>query len=442
MKKISIGLILLLSFCNSIHSQDKDWKKVDTRPDYSTKMTYSSYRSIKCFDSLNCMIYGALYGAGGYYFRRTTDGGDSWNTIFSDSAYFIDFGNEYWVPDLHDIAYPSRKIFIAVGDSGLIVRTADSGKTWHKSTYIKNCYLFRIRMFDENYGIIEGCKRPCNNDSDGFYLETIDGGETWNKMIRPPGISFAEFEIVNRNLICGLTWLTTPDSLRKEYIIWVHDGWKSFDTVPKPTYGFHFDFINEKKGWISGGKKILYQGFNVWTQVIYHTSDGGKTFDIQRDTMYNGVPIDDIKFYDENFGIGASEVSHVVMTDNGGKNWRNVKIAYTKPNDGYSYIVLSIQIPSYTTAYVILEYDYIYKYTRDWTDVVEEKIDTDFEVSPNPATDFIEIKQVTTKPIAIYSVLGIKLIESEYKEKIDVSGLAPGMYFVRIGDKVSKFIKI
>ena len=80
------------------------------------------------------------------------------------------------------------------------------------------------------------------------------------------------------------------------------------------------------------------------------------------------------KFYDENFGIASSEIAHVVMTDDGGKHWRNVKIAYTKPNDGHSYMVYSIQIPSYTTAYVILDHTYIYKYTRDFTDEVEEKI--------------------------------------------------------------------
>ncbi len=76
MKKISIGLILLLFLCISLYSQDKNWKKVDTRPDYSDFISYSAYRSIKCYDSLNCMIYGSLYDAGGYYFRRTTDGGD------------------------------------------------------------------------------------------------------------------------------------------------------------------------------------------------------------------------------------------------------------------------------------------------------------------------------------------------------------------------------
>ena len=61
---------------------------------------------------------------------------------------------------------------------------------------------------------------------------------------------------------------------------------------------------------------------------------------------------------------------------------------------------------------------------------------------PNPASDFIEIKQATNQPVAIYSVLGIKLLESEYKDKINVSWLPPGIYFVRLGDQVTKFVKL
>ena len=182
MKTFSIGFFLLLFLCISLYSQDKDWKKVDTRPDYTDTVEYSSYRTIKCCDSLNGIIFGALGDAGGYYFRRTTDGGDSWKNIFLDSAYFHSFDDMYLIPDLRDVSYPSRKLFIAVGDSGLIVRTGDSGKTWQKSTYVKNCYLGRIQMLDENYGIIGGCMDKCDKNSDVFYLETSDGGATWNKM--------------------------------------------------------------------------------------------------------------------------------------------------------------------------------------------------------------------------------------------------------------------
>lgn len=52
--------------------------------------------------------------------------------------------------------------------------------------------------------------------------------------------------------------------------------------------------------------------------------------------------------------------------------------------------------------------------------------------------------------VRIYDVLGEIQTPCNFKHsslvrreiiKIDVSGLAPGMYFVRIGDKVGKFVK-
>ena len=49
-------------------------------------------------------------------------------------------------------------------------------------------------------------------------------------------------------------------------------------------------------------------------------------------------------------------------------------------------------------------------------------------------------------PIKIYSIFGeeVNLTPALSKgegERIDVSGLAPGVYFLRLGDVVSKFVK-
>jgi len=79
-------------------------------------------------------------------------------------------------------------------------------------------------------------------------------------------------------------------------------------------------------------------------------------------------------------------------------------------------------------------------------------------VFPNPANDYIEINYVilseTKDPvIKVYDVLGGKLMDSRLrgndifvfnwdKVRIDISSLSPGVYFVRIIDKVFKFVKI
>ncbi|HPO62027.1 MAG TPA: T9SS type A sorting domain-containing protein [Candidatus Kapabacteria bacterium] len=64
-------------------------------------------------------------------------------------------------------------------------------------------------------------------------------------------------------------------------------------------------------------------------------------------------------------------------------------------------------------------------------------------ISPNPVNDILSINSsIELSKIEIFSALGLKVLETEWKEKIDVSGLASGVYFLRAGYKIVKFIKI
>ncbi len=90
------------------------------------------------------------------------------------------------------------------------------------------------------------------------------------------------------------------------------------------------------------------------------------------------------------------------------------------------------------------------------TDVSEQNPLTDnlnIIISSNPTADFIEISvgaihELPLQSIQIFSALGVKcreqacLFPTDRKYKIDVSGLPSGIYFVRVGDKVGKFVKI
>ncbi len=70
-------------------------------------------------------------------------------------------------------------------------------------------------------------------------------------------------------------------------------------------------------------------------------------------------------------------------------------------------------------------------------------ITDEITLSPNPAENYLILNsKIGHGKIEIFSALGIKLIETEYKEKIDVSELPSGLYFVRVGNKVGKFVKI
>jgi len=80
-------------------------------------------------------------------------------------------------------------------------------------------------------------------------------------------------------------------------------------------------------------------------------------------------------------------------------------------------------------------------------------------LSPNPATDFLEISLSQPSEgwqpsegyhIAIYNVFGTKIpprltssaTPQEGNLRLDVSGLSPGVYFVKVGEKVGKFVKM
>jgi hypothetical protein len=95
-------------------------------------------------------------------------------------------------------------------------------------------------------------------------------------------------------------------------------------------------------------------------------------------------------------------------------------------------------------------------YSEDCSGVdVDEEIDVSHDIllSPNPASDYIEINVGNRhafsqqEDLKIYNALGEcvmnltpALSEGE-GARFDISGLATGMYFVRLGDRVSKFIK-
>ena len=64
-------------------------------------------------------------------------------------------------------------------------------------------------------------------------------------------------------------------------------------------------------------------------------------------------------------------------------------------------------------------------------------------LSPNPVTDYLYLKSnFLINKIEIFSALGIKVLETAYQDRIDVSMLSPGFYFLKSGDKIYKFVKI
>jgi hypothetical protein len=82
--------------------------------------------------------------------------------------------------------------------------------------------------------------------------------------------------------------------------------------------------------------------------------------------------------------------------------------------------------------------------TISHTDVIEGQTEANsLIIIPNPAFDYITIEGYYNE-LKIYDIIGREIIsiEQAYNQKIDISSLKPGVYLIKSGSNVAKFIKI
>tara|TARA_Y100000385_G_scaffold158638_1_gene164486 strand:+ start:2809 stop:3870 length:1062 start_codon:yes stop_codon:yes gene_type:complete len=65
----------------------------------------------------------------------------------------------------------------------------------------------------------------------------------------------------------------------------------------------------------------------------------------------------------------------------------------------------------------------------------------DFKIIPNPATDYLFVDNLDVKNAIIYNILGKEIMKVNDENKIDVSSLSKGVYFIRVSDGINSSIK-
>jgi len=232
------------------------------------------------------------------------------------------------------------------------------------------------------------------------------------------------------------------------------------------------DLIHTNGRWISGSSNIPDERFEIMelddegflygfsnvkneTSGIYISPDGGFNCNLIY-KLYND------ENYSENILSMASYKNAIIIgTDigmkvsyNKGEVWQDIKLPEIKSNDKS---VKSISVNEETGDIFVVRGDkYLLKGKIIISDVEESTPATTF--TPNPAGDFVEISGVMLSgakhpEILVYNVLGGKLMDSrlrgndilvssERNVRLDVSVLSPGMYFVSVGGRMYKFVKM
>jgi hypothetical protein len=269
-------------------------------------------------------------------------------------------------------------------------------------------------------------------------MKTTNAGKTWSYDKRPDG---QENKMSNNKLFFldnTYGWATIKDDLYK-----TSNGGRSWAKIlSNDAYDPYRKvyFINSDTGW-----GFQYDG------ELYKTEDGGESWKIIE--RYNkNKDMNDITFTDKKNGWIVGENGFVLFKEDGGDTWKEINSYY---NDKSFW---TIQFTKEGTGWIVGDMGSIL------TGKIKSPLDLEDEitnieeiiVSPNPTSDYIEIiigaQCAVHHEVAIYDVLGVEYTtpalratppyQGGEKIRIDVSSLSPGVYFVRAGDVVRKFVKM
>jgi len=203
---------------------------------------------------------------------------------------------------------------VAVGKSGLILVTNNSGKTWERRATDTTKALSAISFGDRNHGFVVG--------NGGTILATSDGGASWRSQTSGTKDQLLSVYALNSTTayVVGAfgSLLSTSDggqNWNRHEIKWdqlIDKIINESGYVEPNLNAIHFS--SQMKGWIVGEFGL-----------VLYTDDGGTTWTAQR----YGIDLPQlyaVKFLDDQRGWAIGQAGSLIQTKDGGKRWAAVEI--------------------------------------------------------------------------------------------------------------------
>lgn len=224
----------------------------------------------------------------------TNDGGICWRKSSSfegvTDMYFIDRQNG-WL----------------YGLGGVIYRTSDAGKTWHRQNSGTELDIRKVSFIDPLHGWAR-----TSMALDGFPLRhksslirTQDGGRNWETLLTEETIELVTFSFVSSYEGWGVEWGGN--------IVHTVDGGRTWDVQHKGGQRTWRDihFINSKEGWVVGDG-------------IMRTADGGATWKMQLQSDEPTHPSLEAVYFSDNRTGWAMSTRELLHTSDAGLTWKTI----------------------------------------------------------------------------------------------------------------------
>lgn len=300
---------------------------------------------------------------------HTNDGGKSWEmqqTPISCIIKSISFINEHL-----GIAVGGYRFPLTQHSKGLIFVTFNGGKNWNTHSINGTPFLHRVKMFDNQRGIIVG--ESSEHCPSGLFT-TKDGGRTWTPYQSDKTIGWLTADFIDESNGIGIdtqnnvysTNYTAKINLPKKQIPDIDNikfNYIKFANFDLSTNTISDNNISSKtiNGWLVGSKSTILTttdkglnwdvtagklpvgnaginlelntveviGNDIWTAgspgtFIYHSNDSGKTWKAAATGV--NASIRKITFVDNLNGWAVGDLGTILATTNGGMNWTIQKI--------------------------------------------------------------------------------------------------------------------
>ena len=346
------------------------------------------------------------------------------------------------VNDAYDTIWTEGStIHIVTIKSGLTLKSDDFGKSWNPFIIPNHEPAYETDFFSDDYGLLRIAYKY-------NYMVTKDGGNTWKYIPFPDTARISRItSVICQSPQLHLIVASINDSISKAYRI--YDEGKNWDNdIVLPPYHTKIKYINESL-MFAFGNQSFYRSYSI---LISKSTDGGITWK----KCINEPILDENRFinyayYDEN-NFMVNTDGFFYMTHDGGIKWDKIPLNMIDQSANESVSGVVYLNPN---KLVVATYMGRMFYYTDNTFTSVNNFDVKSPNSiiyPNPAKDYIEIKPSEGwQPsegslIQIFSTFGETLLTVEQTspsvQKIDISKLFPGIYFIKIGNRLEKFVKI
>jgi photosystem II stability/assembly factor-like uncharacterized protein len=262
----------------------------------------------------------------------TSDGGQTWSEQLASDKQIV----------FTEVDFVDASRGWAVGfksssgeEGGTIYHTSDGGETWIQDE--PSYSLWDVQFIDADHGYAVG--QMYGAAWGPPVLRTTDGGATWDLLLQDRHDGEGLYGVAVRNDRI----LAVGDH---DLVCSTDNPWGGSDP---PNYASLFDqkyvnthlkledvyFVDESYGWAVGRR--TYEDPSIWGQVIFNTTDGGETWQMQYhqqppESLFTYFRLDAVQFLDRAtgwavgtfwtyYGNGWEEHYGIMHTDNGGQDW-------------------------------------------------------------------------------------------------------------------------